>query len=167
MSFPPAALWHRLHRCNGTPFYPPTCPLYHSSLAQLAVVTSQLLLAGILATNAPTNPVYMATRRQPARWTRKSRLDSGCRTKKHKVFFSLPHSSFVAGGNGGGSSLGPGGGGGQGGPKVCSLSLWAGATASKGRGPPPSYLATVAPIGAVAFAAASHCSTHCVPVSCS
>jgi len=87
MSFPPAAPWHRLHRRNGTPFYPPACPLSpFFSLALLEVVTSQLLLAGILATNAPTNPVYMVTRQQPARRA-KSRLDSGCQTKKRKVFF--------------------------------------------------------------------------------
>jgi len=64
----------------------------------------------------------------------------GSRPRNARSFFLLlPHSPFVAGGDGGGSSLGPGGG--RGGPKVCSLSLWAGATA--------------APVGAVGSAAAS------------
>ncbi|EAY92558.1 hypothetical protein OsI_14298 [Oryza sativa Indica Group] len=63
-----------------SPFFP---------LALLEVVTSQLLLAGILATNAPTNPVYMATRQQPARRA-KSRSDSGRQTKKIKIHSERP-----------------------------------------------------------------------------
>jgi hypothetical protein len=83
MSFPPAAPWHRLQWYSLLPARLPSPPFF--SLALLEVVTSQLLLTGILATNAPTNPVYMATQKQPARRA-KSRLDSGRKTKKREVF---------------------------------------------------------------------------------
>ena len=77
MSFPPAAPWHRLHRRNGTPFF---------SLTLLEVVTSQLLLAGILATNAPTNPWRLGSNRRggpKADWT------PGARPRNARFFSSL------------------------------------------------------------------------------
>uniref|UniRef100_A0A0E0HKT2 Uncharacterized protein n=1 Tax=Oryza nivara TaxID=4536 RepID=A0A0E0HKT2_ORYNI len=78
------------------PFTRPPALSPFFSLALLEVVTSQLLLAGILATNAPTNPVYMATRQQPARRA-KSRSDSGRQTKKIKATAAAAVVLFLCG----------------------------------------------------------------------
>ena len=120
MSFPPAAPWHTLAAMQQwyslLPARLPSLPLF--SLALLEVVTSQLLLAGILATNAPMNPVYMAI------LGKSESADSGRQTKKRRrealleVFFSLSP-PFVARGDSGGSGLDPGGG--REGPKVLIL----------------------------------------------
>lgn len=60
-----------------------TIRIVEDNVLPLTLVTSQLFLAA----NAPTNPVYMATRRQPERRARKTRLYSECQTKKRKQCF--------------------------------------------------------------------------------